>query len=160
ARFNMRDVEPKVFATPIAFGCIPQVARAGESAFEGDARLRASIKAGLTSTLPDLDLSVTRVMVPTFSADGASVVVDFAADTAAATPSLDPAKVTAALHGARGIHDLGDELPSSFEAIGRDDVELGRLAIEGTRVRLWLASDRLRRGSATLGVLAVERWLS
>jgi aspartate-semialdehyde dehydrogenase len=153
ARFNLREVEPRIFESPIAFGCIPRVAASGESAFDGDERMRRAIDDGLERDLPDLDLVVTRVLVPTFSADGAVVTVDL-------DRAIETGAVRTVLAGARGIHDLGDELPSSFEAIGRDDALLGRLAVEGDRVRFWIACDRLRRGSATLGVLAVERWLA
>lgn len=150
ARFSMREPEPSVFRASIAFGTIPAV---GDDPFAADELLRRAIESGTEESIPDLDLSVTRVLVPTFSADSAVVIIDVAK-----TP--DKAAAGAALKGARGIHYLGDELPSSIDAIGRDDVLAGRVAIEDGRIALWIASDRLRRGSATLAALAIERWLN
>lgn len=153
ARFNLKDVEAKVFAGPIAFSCLPIVGGPGDSPFAADDRLRLAVEAGLESVLPDLEVFVTRILVPTFSADSATLVVDLA-------EAPDTEAIAKALDAARGIHYLDEELPSSLEAIGRDDALVGRLTVDGARVGLWLACDRLRHGSATLAVLAIERWLA
>jgi aspartate-semialdehyde dehydrogenase len=153
ARFNMRDVEPKVLGGTIAFGCIPLVGVRGESWSDADERLRVAIERGTERELPDIDLTVSRILVPTFSADSAVVVVDF-------DESPSEEEVNKRLHEARGLHVFdAEETPSSFEAIGRDDALVGRLAVDEGRATFWIASDRLRRGSATLAVLALERWL-
>lgn len=151
ARFNMLDVEPKVLAGPIAFGCLPLVGPVGGTPFDADDRLREAIESGVEDELPDLDLAVTRILVPTFSADAAVVIADVEGE-------VEHAQVEAALKGARGIRYQAN-IFSSLEAIDRDDALAGRLQVEAGRISLWLASDRLRRGSATLAALALERWL-
>lgn len=145
SRFNMRDIEPKVFPAVIAFGVIPE---------EDEASLRAAIEAGVASELPELELFIMRSIVPTFSADSANVVLELGS-----TPDVDEVKKL--LEGAKGVHVFDDdETPSSFEAVGRDDVLAGRVTVEEGRVGLWLACDRLRRGSATLAALAIEKWIA
>jgi aspartate-semialdehyde dehydrogenase len=154
ARFNMRDVEPHVFPSIIAFGSIPMVGGAGATASEGDERLRRAIERGVERELPDLDLFVMRAVIPTFSADSAVVIVDLEGD-----PSTE--EIAKHVSQARGIHYFPpDEVPSSFDAIGRDDALAGRITVEPSRAGVWIACDRLRRGSATLGALAIERWLA
>ncbi len=51
-----------------------------------------------------------------------------------------------------------DEVASAREALERDDTLVGKLSVEGRRVRVFLACDRLRRGSATQAALALELW--
>ncbi|MCK6545573.1 hypothetical protein L6R52_06860 [Myxococcota bacterium] len=72
ARFNLKDVEPKVFAGPIAFGCLPVVGGPEDSAFDADDRLRLAVEAGVEGVLPDLEVFVTRVRsaATTRSSDG------------------------------------------------------------------------------------------
>jgi aspartate-semialdehyde dehydrogenase len=144
ARFNMRDVEAKVFPSVLAFGGLP---------LEDEEALREAIEAGV----PELELLIMRTIVPTFSADSAVLVLDLA--DAEATP--DPDEVKKKLAAAKGMHLFDDdEAPSSFDAIGRDDALVGRVTAEAGRVGLWIACDRLRRGSATLAALAIEQWVS
>lgn len=152
ARFAMRDVEPGLFGGPIAFGCLPSLAAPGQPPFDADEELVRAIEAGVERELPDLELSVARVLVPTFSADAAVMFVDL--DEGPAEEA-----VRSALRAGRTLAFLGDELPSSIDAVGREDVQVGRLSLEPGRLSLWLASDRLRRGGATLAALAIERWL-
>lgn len=159
ARFNMRESEPKVFGSAIAFGCLPVVGGPLASPFEADEVLRQAIEAGVEAELEDLDLVVTRVLVPTFSADAAVLVVDTAPPGGPGVGGPERVEVETVLKKARGVHYLGAELPSSYAAIGRDDALVGRLSVEAGRISVWIAVDRLRRGSATLGALALESWI-
>lgn len=142
ARFNMRDVEAKVFPAVLAFGGIPE---------EDDEALRAAIHAGV----PGIDLLLMRSIAPTFSADSATVILEL--EDREATP--DPDQVKEKLESAKGVHVFEEDEPvSSFDAVGRDDAIAGRVTVEAGRAAVWLACDRLRRGSATLAALAIEAW--
>jgi aspartate-semialdehyde dehydrogenase len=146
ARFNMREVEPKIFPGAIAFGVLPE---------EEDGALREAITAGVKESLPDLQLFLMRNIVPTFSADSASVIVELGDRET----MPDPDRVKSLLEAAKGVHLVDDdESASSFDAVGRDDVLAARITVEEGRAGVWLACDRLRRGSATLAALAIERW--
>jgi aspartate-semialdehyde dehydrogenase len=146
ARFNMRDVEPKIFPAVLGFGTIPSAAEIDDSPEDADDVLKAAIAAGA----PGIATFVMRTLVPVFSADSATLILDCEAE-------LDADVIRAMLGKARGIHVLEeDEVPSSFDAVGRDDALVGRITIEDKRLGLWIACDRLRRGSATLAALAIE----
>lgn len=142
ARFNMRDVEAKIFPAVLAFGGIPE---------EDDEALRAAIHAGA----PGIELLIMRAIAPTFSADSATVILEL--EDRGATP--DPDQIKEKLESAKGLHVFEeDEAVSSFDAVGRDDAIAGRVTVEEGRAAVWLACDRLRRGSATLAALAIEAW--
>ena len=143
ALFNMRDVEPKAFPAPIAFNVVPQ---APDS-------LQAEIAEGLARLWPEApELRISRAIVPTFSADSAFVDAEVEDED----PNL--ATVEDAFRGARGLSYAG-ELRAA-DVLGRDDALIGHLRVAPRRIAFYLAADRLRRGSATLAVLALERWIS
>jgi aspartate-semialdehyde dehydrogenase len=144
ALFNMRDVEPKAFTATLAFNVIPDEL--------DDEELREEIADGLARSGSSPELRIARTLVPTFSAD--SAVVDVLVEDAA--PPLDV--VTDAFRGARGL-TVAEEL-QAVGALGRDDALIGRVEVGPRRIAFYLAADRLRRGSATLACLALERWIS
>lgn len=147
ARFNMRDVEPKVFPAVIGFGAIPSAAGKDDAPEDADDVLAAALTAGV----PGLETFVMRSIVPVFSADSAIVVLECGEE-----PDTDV--VRALLSKARGVHVLAEEeIISSFDAVGRDDALVGRITAEGKRLGLWIACDRLRRGSATMAALLIEK---
>ncbi len=145
ALFNMRDVEPKAFPATLAFNVI-----AGALS---EAALEEEIADGLSRSGPSPELAVARALVPTFSADAA--FVDVGVEDAA--PNLET--VIDAFRNARGLFYAG-EAPVAVAALGRDDALVGRVQAGPRRIAFFLASDRLRRGSATLACLALEGWIS
>ncbi len=151
----MRDAEAAALPGALAFDVVPSLAAGPEDTFEAaDRRLVDQLAAGLVQlggARPEL--RVTRVLVPTFTADAAVLEVDV-------EDAPERAAVEDALKAARGLFfEEEEQAPSARAAIGRDDAVAGRLTVEGRRINLWVASDRLRRGSATLAALVLERWL-
>lgn len=142
ALFSMREAEPSLFRATLAFDVIP----------EDGAGLEAEVAEGLERQGRAMDVRIAQVTVPTFSAE--SALVDVVVEDAA--PDLGT--VIDALRGAKGVHYAGDELVA-VDALGRDDALVGRAQVGPNRIGFFLAVDRLRRGSATLACLAVERWL-
>jgi aspartate-semialdehyde dehydrogenase len=110
------------------------------------------IAEGLAQSGLSPELRIARALVPTFSADSAFVDVT----VEEASPPLDV--VTEAFRGARGLI-VAEEL-QAVGALGRDDALIGRIEVGPRRIAFYLAADRLRRGSATLACLALERWIS
>lgn len=140
--FSMREAEPKLFRATLAFDVVPD---------DGE-RLEAEVREGLERLGQALDLRVAQVTVPTFSAESAMV------DLYVEDESPDRSTVIDALSGAKGLHYAGDEVVA-VDALGRDDALVGRVKVGPNRIGFFLAVDRLRRGSATLACLALERWL-
>jgi aspartate-semialdehyde dehydrogenase len=143
ALFSMRDAEPKVFPATLAFNVLPLE----------EGALREEVAEGLSRLGLSPELRVSRALVPTFSAESAFVeaVVDDPA------PNLDT--VIDGFRHARGVTYAGDEL-GAVDALGRDDALVGRVRAAPHRIAFYVAADRLRRGSATLAALALERWIS
>lgn len=146
AVFTMKDVVAEQFAATLAFDTIPNPGGADDSPLDADAALEAEIAASVK-----IPVAVTRVLVPTFSADAAVVSIEVDG-----TPDLET--VAGALGAARGLRYV-EGAPPAVDAVDRDDALVGRLAIREGRITCWVASDRLRRGSATQVALLVERWL-
>ncbi len=151
--FTMQAPDPSLFPASLAFDAIPSLAGPKGDPFEADAQLESAIEAGLHSAdVLDVQVLATRVVVPSFSAEAASVHIELESET-----TLD--EVLAPLKAARTLHWNRAPLIPSLDAVGRDDGLVGRVKVRGRHVQLWLAADRLRRGSATQVALAVERWL-
>jgi hypothetical protein len=71
----------------------------------------------------------------------------------------DRALLDKALAGGRGLR-LEEQPPDAAAALGRDDVLVGGIRLEGRELSLWLAIDRLRIGGPTQAVLLLEQWLA
>lgn len=149
AVFSLRDVPRAIFHEQLAMNLLqnPEPTR---SWIDGDEALRSAIAGGLPSD-PPLRLTVTRALVPTFSADAASVVVELGAEA-------ELAEIEGVLAKARGLR-VSPKPFGALDAVGRDDVLVGRLRLEAGRFSAWMACDRLRQGGATQAVLALEQWL-
>ena len=76
-------------------------------------------------------------------------------DELIAAPSLE------ALEGAEGVIVCeGDELPTTVDVVGQDDVWLGRVRLDPSRphaLNFWCAADNLRKGAASNAVQIAER---
>jgi aspartate-semialdehyde dehydrogenase len=142
ALFNMRDVEPQAFSATVAFNVLLEDL--------DDEALTEEVAEGLAPRVPEL--RIARTVVPTFSADTA--VVD------ATVEDPDPALEVAidAFRAAKGLAHV--ESLQAVSALGRDDALVGRVRVGPRRIAFVLAADRLRRGSATLACLALEKWIS
>lgn len=151
--YTMQAPDPCLFAASLAFDAIPSLAGPKGDPIAADTQFEFAVSAGLQSAgLRDIDVLAARVVVPSFSAEAASVTIELENET-----TLDA--VVAPLKAARTLHWTKSPIIPSLDAVGRDDALVGRVKVRGRHVQLWLAADRLRRGSATQVALAVERWL-
>lgn len=145
AVFTLKDPDTIVFGDRLAFSCLP--------AFDGidDATLDDQITEGL-GDLDLKDLRVRRIVVPTMSADAATVQLEL-------TDPITKAGLVAALKAARGLRYV-ERPPTSIDANDRDDALVSALEVDERHVGLWVVADRLRRGSVTGAALLLERWLA
>lgn len=153
AVYTMKDVEPSIFPGRLAFSALPSLSPPGGGpGFDADDTLAREIASGAgPGATPEL--RVARVLIPAFSADAAVVELEVGG-------LPDRARVVAALKAARGLHFVEGAPPASADAVGRDDALVGRLRIGEGRIGLWVASDRLRHGSATAVSVLLEQWLT
>jgi aspartate-semialdehyde dehydrogenase len=132
-------------AGPAAFDSLPGAADESEAGKDGASSVEAGLVMALRRLLgPDVGLAVTNVMVPAFAGEGSvlaietdrPMAVDEAAQRLAAAPGVDVWN--------------GEAAPSTREAVGRDEVLVGRLRADETSVDgaggllLWLAADPVR----------------
>ena len=151
--FAMRDVEPAAFAASIAFDPMPSVGRAGVDPLTLDARLVEQMQDGLRLIDgPTPDIVATRVLVPSFVADAAVLVVE--------TEDPDPelATVVDTLSSGRGLRCIDRAVLPALDAVDRDDTLVSRVRVGPHRIDLWLAYDRTRAASAVPAALAVDAW--
>ncbi|MEQ9496470.1 MAG: hypothetical protein RIT81_06415 [Deltaproteobacteria bacterium] len=148
AVFTMQDAPAEVFAATLAFDVIPTV-----TGPDGEWDLADEALATAVTAACGVPADATRILVPSFSAEGAVVRL-----TVEGTPDFET--VETALAGGKGMRYLPDEPPPTVDVVDRDDALVGRLVIRAGRITLWLAADRLRRGGASQAALWVERWLT
>jgi len=151
--FTMNAPDPELFPASLAFDVIPSTAPRGGDPEAAERAFEAAVTAGAARFGLALPVLATRAVVPSFSADAAVVEVGFAE-----APDLEAA--LDALDAGRTLRRAEDPVMPSLDAVGRDDAQVGRVRRVEDRLRLWLTSDRPRRGSATQVALAVERWLA
>lgn len=151
--FTMQTPDPDRLPASLAFDVIPSLADRDEDPEVAELDFEAAITAGLEAVgLGTVEVAAARALVPSFSAEAAFLDVELEGDA-------DADAIEAALAAGRTLRRSDEALLPSLDAVGRDDVLVGRVRVDGAHARLWLASDRLRRGSATLVALTLERWL-
>lgn len=153
AVFTGRDIEAHCFSANLAFDLIPQLGLPGSDPRLADEAMEADLRAGLSRREghPPPGIRLARVMVPTFSAEGAMVQLWLA----------DPPDIQGAedrLESAPGLRLMRDPAFPALDALTRDDSLVGRVRHFPDGVGFWLAADRLSRGGATLGALVIERF--
>jgi aspartate-semialdehyde dehydrogenase len=130
---------------PAAFDCVPGRDDEEGSAKEGNSPVEAELVAALRRVLgPDVQLAATSVLVPAFAGEGS--VLNIETDRPMAVD--EAARLLASAEGV----DLWDAdlPPSTREAVGRDEVLVGRLRADDTAadglggLALWLAADPVR----------------
>ncbi len=148
AVFTMQDAPAECFAATLAFDVIPTV-----TGPEGEWDLADEALASAITAACGVPADATRILVPSFSAEGAVVRV-------AVEGEPDYETVAGALAGGKGMRYFADDPPPTVDAVDRDDALVGRLKIRAGQITLWVAADRLRRGGASQAALWVERWLT
>lgn len=154
ALFNQADPPgPEAFPHPVAFDCVPV---SGEPEAGGRTTGEGSLERRLARVLPGLPrLGVTRVRVPTFCGDGASLYLE-------TERPLDADTAVALLRGAPGLalwDEVGPAL-STRASTGLNQVLVGRVRQDpaGAGLLLWLAADVPRATAANAVQLAEARW--
>ncbi|MEM7675728.1 MAG: Asd/ArgC dimerization domain-containing protein [Myxococcota bacterium] len=154
AVFALRDVDPEQFPASLAFDPIPSLAVGEAHPHDADADLVNAMQGALHEVGRSIDdIVATRILVPTFYADSATVMIEID------DPAPEQASVVGALQGARGLRYLDRAVVPALDAIDRDDVLVSRLRVGPHRLDLWLAYDRMRAGSAVSAALAIDAWI-
>lgn len=152
---ELEDSEKTATAFPhrIADNVIPWIGSSGES-FSLEERKMISESRKILD-LPRLPIRVTSVRVPVFVGHSLAVHATFRSKV-----SVESARE--ALTGSDGIklidNPLEDEYPTPLNAVGIDDILVGRLRIDRGRhgLALWISVDNLRKGAATNAVQIAE----
>ena len=107
--------------------------------------------------MPDLEVVATCVRVPVFVGHATSVVATF-------ERPISPAEAREVLAAAPGVAVMDDPAndvyPTSLDAVGRDEVLVGRIRRAGSRpdaLALFACADNLRKGAALNAVQIAER---
>jgi len=140
----LQDPETKVLPDQLAFSTVPLAAETADEILEKE------IRAGLEGLDIAPTMTISRILVPTFSADAAVLHVELEHET-----SVE--QITKSIKAARGLQ-VPLEAASSGAALEREDALVSRIKVDKNRVKLWVCSDRLRRGSATPTAVLLERW--
>jgi aspartate-semialdehyde dehydrogenase len=155
ALFNQQELpEPEVFATPVAFDCLPCV---GELDAEGHSARETRFCAELTKLLSQAggagcEVFATAVQVPAFVGFGASVFL-------AAAGALDAKRAAERLATAPGIELVEDPHGPTLRSVSSaEGVRVGRLRPAPGGISLWLVADPLRLAAANAIGLAEARF--
>ena len=157
AQMKFQEPEPKVYAQPIAFNCLPAI-----DVFDGTGHCGEEIKMVRETrkilSLPALDVLASTVRVPTFHCHGETVHVRLGEE-------VSREQALEALRAQPGIvlveQDDHRQLPTPRRTTGdrRVFVSRVRLPFGQTRSRwlqFWNVADNLKKGAATNAVQILE----
>jgi len=149
---NFKEPPVKRFIKRLAFDVIPLIGELkedGEST-EEEKMVKESQK---ILSLPALKVSATCVRVPTFVGHCLSINVEL-------SRAFELSEAIEALASAEGVVLCeGDELPTTAEVAGQDEVWVGRVRRDPSRphaLNLWCAADNLRKGASTNAIQIAE----
>lgn len=148
--FNMESPEPEVFAQQIAFNLLPK-------ALETDAPDYEQTLAATTARLANgVQIGFSAVSAPLFF--GAAMALHVRSAQA-----LDVTAIRNAFQHQEGITLMDDDHPAAMptpatDALGSQDVFVGRIRNEGTLTRLWLVFDPIALDAAQMAA-SVENWI-
>lgn len=148
--FNMESPEPEVFAQQIAFNLLPKAVEVDSPDYEQTlaattARLAHGVQVGFSA-----------VSAPLFF--GAAMALHVRS-----SQTLDVMAIRNAFQHQEGITLMDDDHPAAIptpatDALGSQDVFVGRIRNEGTLTRLWLVFDPIALDAAQMA-LSVENWI-
>jgi aspartate-semialdehyde dehydrogenase len=158
ALLNQRAPEPPgVFSRSVAFDCVPEAAldpqgRDADGLTGSERRLRDELRRLIR---PDLALSITSILVPTFVGEGSSLVCE-------TRRPISPEEASELLAKSPGIEVWdGEELaPSTRDSTGRDEVLVGCVRRDPAceqGLQLWAVADPLRLAATNVVQLAETR---
>ena len=157
ALFSGRSVTPsKTFPQRIAFNLIPQI-----GPFYSDGYCEEEVKMINESrkilSIPDLDIDVTTVRVPTFFSHAETVTVDLQKNC-----DLELLRKEISSNPEMVLMDDFEQLlyPTLLDSSGRNEIYIGRLRTgreNKKRVQAWVVADNVRKGAAYNAILIAEK---
>jgi aspartate-semialdehyde dehydrogenase len=142
------------FPKKIAFNAIPQIGNISASDAYADEEDKIMREVAKILEQENLNISVTCVRVPTLVGHGISVYVEL--DKTASLKEL-----AAMFKQFSGISfGAENDYITPAEAVGRDEVFIGRLRKAGKGYSFWAVTDNLRKGAALNGVQTAERMIA
>ncbi len=148
-------LEPKVYAHPIAFNCLPHIDVFLENGYTKEEMKMVNETRKILGD-ETIEVCPTTVRVPVFYAHSEAVNVE-------TEKKLDVAEVKALLARQPGVELVdrpeANAYPLAINAAGRDPVFVGRIRADLTRenaVNMWIVSDNLRKGAALNAVQIAE----
>lgn len=159
-RLQFKDAEPKAFAQPIAFNCIPMIDTIQDNDYT---REEMKMQWETSKILRDdkIGVNATAVRVPVFYAHSEAVHLETSRDI-----SID--EVRDLLKKAPGVELVNDTDPKKqvtavTHAAGKDPVFISRLRRDHSHPRginLWVVSDNVRKGAALNAVQILKTIVS
>jgi aspartate-semialdehyde dehydrogenase len=141
-----------VFPRKIADNLVPLIDEAGHDGYcLEEIKLMRETKKILNAD--DLRITATAVRVPIPYCHSESVNLEFASE-------IDCTRAETVLENSPGIRYCpGSEIPSPLDAVGSDDVWVGRLRQDESQrnsLNLWIVADNVRKGAALNAVQIAE----
>jgi aspartate-semialdehyde dehydrogenase len=150
--------QPGVFAKPIAFNVIPQIAHFEASGYT-DEETKVMMETKKIMATP-LQITATCVRVPVFVGHSLSVTIELEGD-------LTPSEARKALKQFPGVEvlDRPDSMTyaTPIEVAGEDTVAVSRIRKDPSvphGLSLWICCDNLRKGAALNAVQIAEAWVA
>ena len=153
--FNQREAVCEVFASRIAFNCIPQIDTFMESGFTKEEE-KMIYETRKIMHLPELGVCPTCVRVPIFNGHSESISAEFNSPITA----QEAQEMLAQAPGILVIDDMkSNSFPTALSAEGNDATYLGRIRQDLSvphGLSFWCVADNLRKGAATNAVQIAE----
>ena len=155
SRGEVAEVDPAVFAHPIAFNLIPEIDSPREDGYTKE-EWKMAVETQKIMHAPNLRVSATCVRVPVYRAHSEAVHVEF-------ERPMSPDEARAILSDTTGVEVVDDlaahAYPTPQAAEGNDTVWVGRIRQDMSHAHglaMWIVSDNLRKGAATNSIQIAE----
>ncbi len=147
--------QPKVFARPIAFNCLPHIDSFLENGYTKEEMKMVNETKKIMGDA-GIRVTATCVRVPVRIGHSESVNVE-------TERKLSPSEARRVLSAAPGVKVMDDPAslfyPTAYDAAGNDLTWVGRIRADESLpngLNLWIVSDNLRKGAATNAVQIAE----
>lgn len=149
------EVNPKIFAYPIAFNLIPHIDVFGDNGYSRE-EMKLLLETRKIFHDTEINISATTVRVPVVRCHSESLNIE-------TEKKLSPDEARSILSKASGVvvQDDPEKLcyPMPVAAADQDKVLVGRIREDYTHasaLKLWVVADQLRKGAATNAVQIAE----
>ena len=158
-RLNFRPSEPRQFAQPIGFNCLPQIDVMEDNGFSRE-EMKMLWESRRILDAPELKLNATCVRVPVFYGHAEAVHLTLADD-------FQLEDISELLQQAPGVELIETRDPAKqptqlTHAAGKDTVYVSRLRrghSDPRQINFWIVADNLRKGAALNAVQILEALL-